>query len=156
MCDRRSYFEHLVKSFFTEGNHFAVIIEVQVFFYVFKKDWLSKYSHIGCPRSLTNTVADVAQDTWTFSIKQQKNFQLFPCEHEWYRQVSLHCIQITLLRNAFHHSFTKKLSKIFPGFRYAFKGKNKFYHFFPPRKILEKSSSGPPWKTYFRRPCLNH
>ena len=34
--------------------------------------------------------------------------------------VFLHCIQISLLRNALHHSFIKKLPKTFRCFRYAF------------------------------------
>jgi len=46
MCDKRSYFEQLVKSFFTECNHFAVIIEVQVFCYVLKKDPGHQKTHI--------------------------------------------------------------------------------------------------------------
>jgi len=32
--------------------------------------------------------------------------------------------------------------------------KTKFHHFWSPvEKLLEKSTSGPPWKNSFRRPC---
>jgi len=121
MCDRRSYFEQLVKIFFTTCNHFAVIIEVKVFCYVFKTNTGHQNIHILDAQVLwPNTGASEAQDTWTFSIKHQKNFQLFTCEHGRFRWVCLHCIQITLLRNAFHRCFIKKLTKIFRGFRYAF------------------------------------
>jgi len=46
-------------------------------------------------------------------------------------------------------NFSQK--RLFSWFRV---GKNKFYHFWPtPRKIFEKSSSGPPGKKSFRSPC---
>jgi len=120
MCDR-SYFEQLGKIFFLACNHFAVIIEGQAKYFVIcsKRTLVIKVLTYWMPKFFDQYSRERGTGHMDFFSKTAKKFQLFIFEHERFRTVCLHCIQITLFQYAFHHSFIKTLSKIFRSFRYA-------------------------------------